>query len=69
MGERKKACEVKKQRKGDTTEKERDIEKERGSVMSPFTINGCSDAFLLLTDDNQLSMTENDSTEETEIET
>lgn len=34
--------------------------------MSPFTINGCTDAFLFLTDDNQLSMTENDSAEERE---
>lgn len=33
--------------------------------MSPFTINGCNDAFLFLTDDNQLSLTENDSTGET----
>lgn len=37
--------------------------------MSPFTINGCTDAFLFLTDDNQLSMTENDSAEEKENET
>lgn len=36
--------------------------------MSPFTINGCTDAFLFLTDDNQLSLTENDSPEETKNE-
>lgn len=37
--------------------------------MSPFTINGYTDAFLFLTDDNQLSMTENGSAEEIENET
>lgn len=35
--------------------------------MSPFTINGCTDAFLFLTDDNQLSVTENDRAEGREI--
>jgi len=60
-GEKETKRSKKNERKGDTTE--RDIEKERGSVMSSFTINGYTDAFLFLTDDNQLSMTENGSAE------